>query len=198
LPVLRFFVDTGKNEAQNRRRSFTFFRSLGPSLGCFVTGRRAHLCFARSTNMKMTSKWILVSAVVSLAAFLCMTVGLPVVQGSADHVRWDIINFNAATTPPTVSAGGFAIAAARNPSTLTIKLTGSGTFIGPASGGTSSSGTGGGTWQTFSGNTSTGSGTYEVRELSSWQFANFATPGSVIDEVGGGTRANGNAVLRIT
>ena len=72
--------------------------------------------------MNMTSKWILVSAVVSLAAFLCMTVGLPVVQGSADHVRWDIINFNAATTPPTVSAGGFAIAAARNnPSTLTIK-----------------------------------------------------------------------------
>src|SRR5436309_9267560 len=149
LPVLRFFVDTGKNEAQNRRRSFTFFRSLGPSLGCFVTGRRAHLCFARSTNRKMTSKWILVSAVVSLAAFLCMTVGLPVVQGSADHVRWDIINFNAATTPPTVSAGGFAIAAARNnPSTLTIKLTGSGTFIGPVSGGTSSGATGGGTWQT--------------------------------------------------
>ena len=135
--------------------------------------------------MNMTSKWILVSAVVSLAAFLCMTVGLPVVQGSADHVRWDIINFNAATTPPTVSAGGFAIAAARNnPSTLTIKLTGS------------SSGTGGGTWQTFSGTTSTGSGTYEVRELISWQFANFQTP-SIIDLIDDGAGANGNALLRI-
>ena len=146
--------------------------------------------------MNMTSKWILVSAVVSLAAFLCMTVGLPVVQGSADHVRWDIINFNAATTPPTVSAGGFAIAAARNPSTLTIKLTGSGTFIGPVSGGTSSGATGGGTWQTFSGTTSTGSGTYEVRELISWQFANFQTP-SIIDLIDDGAGANGNALLRI-
>ena len=146
--------------------------------------------------MKMTSKWILVSAVVSLTAFLCMTVGLPVVQGSADHVRWDIINFDAATAPPTVSAGGFAIAAARNPSTLTIKLTGSGTFIGPASGGTSSSATGGGTWQTFSNTTSTGSGTYEVRELISWQFANFQTP-SIIDLIDDGKGANGNAVLRI-
>ncbi len=147
--------------------------------------------------MKMKSRWILVSAVVSLAAFLCVTVGLPVVQGSADHVRWDIINFNAATTPPTVSAGGFAIAAARNnPSTLTIKLTGSGTFIGPASGGTSSGATGGGTWQTFSGTTLTGSGTYEVRELISWQFANFQTP-SIIDLIDDGAGANGNAVLRI-
>src|SRR6266571_3152931 len=161
LPVLRFFVDTGKHEAQNRRRSFTFFRSLGPSLGCFVTSKRAHLRFARRTNMKMKSRWILVSAVVSLAAFLCVTVGLPVVQGSADHVRWDIINFNAATTPPTVSAGGFAIAAARNnPTTLT------------------------------------GSGTYEVRELISWQFANFQTP-SIIDLIDDGAGANGNAVLRI-
>jgi hypothetical protein len=148
--------------------------------------------------MRIVSKWILVSGVVCLAVLLSITFGLPVVQGSADQVRWDIIHFNGATTPPTVSPGGVAFAAASNPSTLTIKLTGSGTFVGPASGGTSSGVAGGGTWETFSGNTSTGSGTYEVRELISWQFANFATAGSVIDEVGGGTRANGNAVLRIT
>jgi len=145
--------------------------------------------------MRIVSKWILVSGVVSLV-LLSITFGLPVVQGSADHVRWDIIHFTAATTPPTVSPGGVAFAAASNPSTLTIKLTGSGTFIGPASGGTSSSGTGGGTWQTFSGTTSTGSGTYEVRELLSWQFANFQTP-SIIDLIDDGTGANGNAVLRI-
>lgn len=149
--------------------------------------------------MRIVSRWILVSGVVSLAALLSITFWLPVVQGSAAHVRWDLIHFNAATTPPTVSPGGVAFAAARNSlSTLTIKLTGSGTFVGPASGGTSGGVTGGGTWETFSGDTSTGSGTYEVREQISWQFANFATPGSVIDEVGGGTRANGNAVLRIT
>jgi hypothetical protein len=145
--------------------------------------------------MKIATRWIPVSAVVSLAVLLSITLGLPVVQGSADHVRWDIINF-AAGTPPTISAGGFAIAAARNPSTLTIKLTGSGTFIGPSSGGTSSGVKGGGTWQTFSGTTSTGSGTYEVRELISWQFANLQATGN-IDLIDHGPAANGNAVLRI-
>src|SRR5437667_9950358 len=145
--------------------------------------------------MKMTSKWILVSAVVSLAAFLCMTVGLPVVQGSADHVRWDIINFNAATTPPTVSAGGFAIAAARNnPSTLTIKLTGSRTFIGPVSGGTSSGATGGGTWLSFSGPTSTGSGTDVVSELISSHLPKFQTQ-SIMDVIADVAGAIRNALL---
>jgi hypothetical protein len=148
--------------------------------------------------MRVTTRRALAGAAVSLAALLSTALLLPVARAAADHIRWDIIHFNAATTPPTVSPGGVAFAAASNPSTLTIKLTGSGTFVGPASGGTSSGVTGGGTWETFSDNTSTGSGTYEVRELISWQFANFATPGSVIDDVGGGTRANGNAVLRIT
>lgn len=135
-------------------------------------------------------------AVALLAVLLCATVGLGVVQGRADHVRWDIINLNTATNPPTMSANGVAFAAARNPSSLTIKLTGSGTFVAPASGGTSSGVTGGGTWETFSGITSTGSGTYEVRELLSWQFANPQS-GSFIDLIDSGTRANGNAVLRI-
>ena len=148
--------------------------------------------------MKIASRWILASAVVSLAGLLYMTVGLPVLQGSADHVRWDIISFNPLTTPlPTVSAGGFAIASARNPSTLSIKLTGSGTFVGPASGGTSGAATGGGTWETFSGTTSTDSGTYEVTELVSWTFSNFQTPGVLIDLIDDGTRANGVAVFRI-
>ena len=146
--------------------------------------------------MKIATKWISTIGVVSLAVLLATAFRLPVVQGSADHVRWDIIHFNPTTSPATLSAGGVAFAAARNPSTLTIRLTGSGTFVGPASGGTSSGVTGGGTWQTFSGTTSTGSGTYEVRELVSWQFANLQT-GSAIDLIDSGTRANGNAVLRI-
>ncbi|HET8922205.1 MAG TPA: hypothetical protein VFN26_04325 [Candidatus Acidoferrum sp.] len=143
--------------------------------------------------MKMVSKCILVSAVVLLAVLFSMIGGLPAVQGgSADHVRWDIVSLN----PPPISPGGVAFAAA--PDTLTIKLTGSGTFDAPASGGTSSSVTGGGTWETFSGTTSTGSGNYEVRELISWQLANLVTtPASDTDAFGDGTRANGNAVLRI-
>src|SRR5712692_5446561 len=108
-----------------------------------------------------------------------MTVSLPAMQaGSADHVRWDIINL-AFTTPPTVTAGGIAFASAN--STRTIKLTGSGTFVAPASGGTSSAVTGGGMWETFTSGVSTGSGTYVVTSLASWQFANFQTPGAIID-----------------
>jgi len=123
--------------------------------------------------------------------------GVPLAYGQAHAVRWDLIHFNPATTPPTVSAGGVDFAAASNPNSLTIKLTGSGTFVAPASGGTSNAVTGGGTWETFSSGTSTGSGTYVVTGLVSWQFANFQTPGVLIDMIDDGERANGNAVLRI-
>jgi hypothetical protein len=113
---------------------------------------------------------------------------------SSDHIRWDIIsviNF----APLTIEAGGVAFALA--PSDLTIKLTGSGTFVAPASGGVSGAATGGGTWETFSGGVSTGSGTYTVTGLASWEFANFQAPGAV-DLIGDtNERANGNAVLRI-
>ena len=141
--------------------------------------------------MKIATRLILVTA----AVLFSMNLGLPAVQG-ADHVRWDIIHLDTTTTPPTISAGGVAFASARNPSTLTIELTGSGTFVGPASGGRSSGVTGGGTWETFSDGISTGSGTYEVRELVSWRFANLQG-GSLIDLIDDGTRANGTAVLGI-
>jgi hypothetical protein len=114
-----------------------------------------------------------------------------------DHVRWDIIRFDASTTPPTIRSDGVAFASAISgsaPSGLTIKLTGSGTFVAPSGSGV----TGGGTWKTFSGDVPTGSGTYQVTNLVSWEFANFATPGTVIDLIGNtNNRANGTAVLRI-
>jgi hypothetical protein len=114
---------------------------------------------------------------------------------SAAHVRWDIISVDIPVT--TVSPGGVAFAVARNPSTLKIKLTGFGTFVAPASGGTSGAVTGGGTWETFAGDVSTGSGTYRVTKLASWEFANLQSPG-LIDLIGDtNERANGNAVLRI-
>jgi len=133
------------------------------------------------------------TVVVSLAALLLITPRLPVVQGAeTDHVRWDIQHFNTATTPPTSSPGGVAFASARNPSTLTIKLTGSGTFEPDDR----EEVTGGGTWETFSGTTSTGSGSYEVRKLVSWQFASLQTA-AFNDLIDDGTRANGTAILRI-
>jgi len=77
-----------------------------------------------------------------------------------------------------------------------IKLTGSGTFVAPASGGTSGAVTGGGTWETFVNGTSTGSGTYKVTKLADWEFANFQLP-VLIDLISPNGRANGNAVLVI-
>jgi len=116
-------------------------------------------------------------------------------SGDAAHVRWDIISLS--TTPPTFSPGGVAFASARNPSTPKIRLTGSGTFVAPASGGPSGAVTGGGSWETFSGTTSTGSGTYRVTGLVSWEFANLQT-GVFVDLIGDtNERANGTAVLRI-
>lgn len=119
-------------------------------------------------------------------------------SGGAAQVRWDIVSLNFTTTPPTVSANGVAFANARNPSTPRIRLSGAGTFVSPASDGSSGAATGGGTWETFSGATSTGSGTYRVTGLVSWVFANLQTPGSLNDNIGNQAQAaNGTAVLRI-
>ena len=148
--------------------------------------------------MKICGKSLFARTAVSLAAaaFLVLIFRPSVALGAADHVRWDIIHLDATTSPPTISAGGVAFASARNPSTLSIKLTGSGTFVGPASGGTSSAVTGGGTWETFSDSTSTGSGTYVVVGLVNWTFSDFQLP-VLTDLIDDGTAANGVAVLRI-
>jgi hypothetical protein len=152
--------------------------------------------------MRSRSRLIRTIGLVVFVALLLM-IAPPVVRGEAEHVRWDIINI-AFTTPNTISPGGFANAFARNPSTMKIKLTGSGTFVAPASGGESSAVTGGGTWQTFNCPTpatcvSTGAGAYSVTRLASWQFANFQPLGAVNDLIGlnTGNGANGNAVFRI-
>ena len=138
-----------------------------------------------------------------IAMFALLLLGSVTTGASADsaaHVRWDIISLNTSTTPPTLSPGGVAFASAITgsaPSGLKIRLTGSGTFVAPASGTTSSAVTGGGTWETFNGGVSTGSGTYRVTGLASWQFANLQT-GTFIDLIGDtNERANGTAVLRI-
>ncbi len=147
---------------------------------------------------KVKTRWISCVAMASITGLLAATVGVQVAHGQAQHVRWDIINL-AFTTPPTVSEGGVAFATTKNPTSLKIKLTGSGTFVAPASGGPSGAVTGGGTWETFSGCpaacVSTGSGTYRVTGLVSWEFDTFQLP--VVTDLIGPNAANGNAVLRI-
>jgi hypothetical protein len=116
----------------------------------------------------------------------------------AEHVRWDIISVQFDTPSPgvaTINPGGTAFAFARNPPTLSIQLTGSGTFVAPQSGGLTGAVTGGGTWATFSGTTMTGSGTYEVTKLVDWEFATFQPAGNIVHIPG--APANGDAVLRI-
>ena len=138
---------------------------------------------------------VFVAGLATLTASLWFGVGSVRAAGS-DHVSWDIVDF-VSFAPVTFRAGGAAFATAANPSTLNIRLTGSGTFVAPASGGTSNAVTGGGRWETFSGAVSTGSGTYWVTGLASWQFANLQAAGP-IDLIGPiGTAANGNAILRI-
>jgi hypothetical protein len=147
--------------------------------------------------MRITARSISGVGVVSIAAILAITVGLRGVHAQAEHVRWDILSLSGVTPPFTLSPGGVAFAFTRNPNTLKIKLTGSGTFVAPASGGRSNAVTGGGTWETFSGEVSTGIGTYVVTGLLDWQFANFQALGN-IDEIGDANEsANGNALLRV-
>jgi hypothetical protein len=151
----------------------------------------------RSKNMKIHRRWFLAICFLMLAVAWAMPIGSSAGPREADHVRWDIISIIFTTTPfPTISAGGVASAIA--PSNLRITLTGSGTFVSPASGGTSGAVTGGGTWETFGPTgASTGSGTYQVTKLVDWEFANFQPP-VLIDLIGNENgRSNGNAVLRI-
>ncbi len=86
------------------------------------------------------------------------------------------------------------------PNLLTIKVTGAGTFVAPASGGGSGGVSGGGTCETFdAAGASTGAGTYLVERLVSWQFANMqAQTPRFFNKIGDtNERANGNAVLVI-
>jgi hypothetical protein len=148
--------------------------------------------------MRSEVRWISKVVLVLVATLLATTVGLRVVHARAEHVRWDIVSNQFNVPSPGVSTlnpGGVAFAFARNPSTLSIRLTGSGTFVAPQSGGPTGAATGGGTWATFSGTTLTGSGTYQVTRLVDWELANYQTLGFVYNIPG--VPANGNAVLRI-
>jgi len=149
--------------------------------------------------MRIRRKWFSgLGAGLTLGAVLVvLTAFASAASGSAQHVSWDIVRLTFPGGVTTLNAGGFAEAKA--PDNTTIRLTGAGTFVSPGGkNGGSGAVTGGGTWQTFSAaGASTGSGTYSVAELVSFEFANFQLPG--LGDTTGDTneRANGNAVVRI-
>jgi hypothetical protein len=147
------------------------------------------------TYMHRPGRWLLPIVVLVLSVLATA----PVAFGQSDHVRWDIASLDFSTTPATANPDGEAFATFEMADThLKIRFTGNGTFVAPASGGTSGAVAGGGDWETFVDDVSTGSGTYQVTKLVSWEFANFQTPGTIIDHIGDvNERASGNAVFLI-
>ena len=130
--------------------------------------------------MKNKAPWT--SAIAFLFLMVLLMIAAPAVNAQARHVRWDIVVF-AFPSPGvvTVSAGGTLSATAVDGSQIT--LTGTGTFVQPASGkGTSSAVTGGGTWAT---NTPSASGTYTVTGFVRYDEAPGTLAGSgVTDTIG--------------
>jgi hypothetical protein len=154
-------------------------------------------------NMYIRTKRLLgLGAALTLGAVVVVfTTFVSAASGSAQHVRWDIVSVSPIpiAPPPPVTFNPGGVATAQTPEGVTITLTGSGTFVAPASGGGSNAVTGGGTWSISGGG---GSGTYKVRELVAWEFASpqllLIGGFPVTDNTGDTTeRANGTAVLRI-
>jgi hypothetical protein len=142
-------------------------------------------------DMRRSARFWALGAVVALAAALMLltTLASAASSGGAAHVRWDIIS-TTGIPPAALNPSGHASAMA--PDGDTITLTGSGHFVAPASGGGSGAADGGGTWTT-----SSGSGTYQVTALVSWERANDQANVGFVDNIDEGTRTNGTAVLKI-
>jgi hypothetical protein len=150
-----------------------------------------------------TKKLLPLGALLTLGGVLMLlTTFAGTASGQAKHVRWDIVSVSPIpiAPPPPVTFDPGGVATAQTPEGVTITLTGSGTFVAPASDkGGSSAATGGGTWSISGGG---GSGTYEVTGLVAWHFGSRQSlligGFPVIDHTGDTTeRANGTAVLTI-
>ena len=144
--------------------------------------------------MRIRARYWGLAVMLALAAILVMLVALPsLAAGGAQHVRWDLVS-TSGVPPGPLNPGGHASATAPNGGD-TITLTGSGTFVAPASGGQSHAATGGGTWTASGG----GSGTYTVTGVVSWVNAGPQAPTTpaFVDNIDHGTRVNGTAVLTI-
>jgi hypothetical protein len=141
--------------------------------------------------MRHSARFWGLGAVVALGAVLMLltTFASAASSDGAKHVRWDIIS-TTGIPPAPINSGGHA--SAKAPDGDTITLTGSGHFVAPASGGGSGATDGGGTWST-----SSGSGTYQVTALVSWERANDQANVGFVDNIDEGTRTNGTAVLKI-
>jgi hypothetical protein len=146
------------------------------------------------------------TALLGLSLIVMMTAAAPLVSAQTAHVRWDIASVPCTGPgggyPCTLNPGASATAAAQDGSTIT--MTGSGTFVSPGNGGSSSGVTGGGTWKVVSAADGTAtSGTYVVTELVQWEKSQpLAVPEcgtcETTDNIGNISQAwGGLAVLRV-
>jgi hypothetical protein len=155
----------------------------------------------------------------ALTFVLMLTSGAPPMAAQSDHVRWDIANVACSgpneSYPCTFNPGGIAVATAMdcaltsagffgNLGCSTITLKGSGTFVVPASGGTSNAVTGGGTWEVVAADGTDTKGTFVVTELVSFQKSEpLVLPAwcgtcETTDNIGDATKLwGGVAVLRV-
>ena len=118
---------------------------------------------------------IALASVPGLGPSLLDALSSPASAAGAAHVRWDIVTLDFSATPVTGDAGGVASALAADGSEIT--LTGSGTFVAPASGGGSGAATGGGTWEARNAaGDIIGTGTYEATALVRWEKAPGTPP----------------------
>lgn len=152
-----------------------------------------------------------------LCLILMIAATAPLASAQAAHVRWDIATVVCTgpngSFPCTLNPGGSATAMAvdcaatsagfGNFGCSTITMTGSGTFLAPGNGGSSSGVTGGGTWKVVSGDGTITSGTFLVTELVQWQKSEpLAVPAcgscETTDNIGALSEATGGlAVLRV-
>ena len=159
------------------------------------------------------AKWILLG----VAFIFVMTAAAPLASAQAAHVRWDIATVVCTgpngSFPCTLNPGGSATAMALdcavtsagfgNFGCSTITMTGSGTFLAPDNGGSSSGVTGGGTWKVVSADGTITTGTFLVTELVQWQKSeplSVSACGSceTTDNIGALSEATGGlAVLRV-
>jgi hypothetical protein len=116
-------------------------------------------------------------------------------EHAATKMRWDLIHV-VSFSPLTVEAGGEDSAKANDGSMIT--LTGSGTFLVNQGVGLPRNVTGGGTWESFDKDgKSTGSGTYQVTRLVSWNEAPGSPVPGTIDRIGDGTLADNRGGLLV-
>jgi hypothetical protein len=129
--------------------------------------------FKEGEIMKNKAPWT--SAIAFLFPMVLLTIAAPAANAQAQHFRWDIIFFDSTLT---AQPGGVLSATAVDGSQIT--LTGTGTFVVPASGnGRSNSVTGGGTWAT---NNPSASGTYEVEGLVRYDQARGTLAGTGLSD----------------